>query len=48
MVDSLNPDCSKPEIPDNNKICHGCQENLDKSSQEYILQLRYKIIKKLG
>ncbi len=48
MVYCLNPDCSKPDNPDNNKICHGCHEDLDKSSKEYLFSLHYRIIKQLG
>lgn len=48
MVYCLNPDCSKPDNPDNNKICHGCHEDLDKSSKEYLFRGHYRIIKQLG
>ena len=48
MLYCLNPSCSKPENPDNNVTCQGCGKNLHQTSQEYIFQVRYKIIKKLG
>ncbi|MGK7884706.1 MAG: SUMF1/EgtB/PvdO family nonheme iron enzyme [Crocosphaera sp.] len=48
MLYCLNPSCNKPENPDNNIKCHGCGENLRQSSQEYLFQVHYKIIKKLG
>ncbi|MGK7942550.1 MAG: SUMF1/EgtB/PvdO family nonheme iron enzyme [Crocosphaera sp.] len=48
MLYCLNPSCHKPENSDSNEKCHGCGEDLSQSSQEYIFQLRYKIVKKLG
>ncbi|WP_107669809.1 bifunctional serine/threonine-protein kinase/formylglycine-generating enzyme family protein [Cyanothece sp. BG0011] len=48
MLYCLNPSCYNPENPDNNKNCHGCGENLSKTSQKYLFQVHYKIIKKLG
>ena len=48
MLYCLNPSCHKPENSDSNQKCHGCGEDLSQSSQEYIFQLRYKIVKKLG
>jgi formylglycine-generating enzyme required for sulfatase activity/tRNA A-37 threonylcarbamoyl transferase component Bud32 len=48
MLYCLNPSCYNPENPDNNRNCQGCGENLRLSSQEYIFQVHYKIIKQLG
>ncbi|ACB53249.1 putative serine/threonine protein kinase [Crocosphaera subtropica ATCC 51142] len=48
MLYCLNPSCYNPENPDNNKNCHGCGENLSQTSQEYLFQVHYKIIKQLG
>ncbi|WP_157464519.1 4-Cys prefix domain-containing protein [Crocosphaera chwakensis] len=48
MLYCLNPSCYNPQNPDNNKNCHGCGENLRQTSQEYLFQVHYKIIKQLG
>lgn len=48
MLYCLNPNCHKPENSHENINCHGCGELLSQSSLEYIFQLRYKIVKKLG
>ena len=43
----LNPTCKNPQNPNQNKICHGCNANLAKTTQSYIFE-NYRITKLLG
>ena len=48
MLFCLNPDCSAPQNPESNQICHGCGQKLAESTQSYDFRLRYRVIKLLG
>ena len=48
MLFCLNPDCSEPQNPESNQICHGCGQKLADSTQSYDFRLRYRVIKLLG
>ena len=48
MLFCLNPDCSNPNNPDSNQLCHGCGQKLADSTQSYDFRLRYRVVKLLG
>ncbi|ACK67974.1 serine/threonine protein kinase [Rippkaea orientalis PCC 8801] len=47
MLYCLNPSCPNPENPDTHQICHGCSEDLNKTTKQYLFH-QYRVIKLLG
>lgn len=48
MLYCLNPACYYPKNPVDRTVCHGCGEDLSKSTQSYLFRVHYRITKHLG